>query len=799
MKRREFLKVAPAALVGTSLAPPSTATQVTLTPLAPVAKIAHTQQTWLGKAFWGNRLQDWQSHNGRIECLRGGPTFEIRTVSLLTRQLNSQHSAARIRMRVGNLQPGKAGFSGFLLGIGAGKLDYRASALAQHYSGTDGGFMAVIDHTGGLSFRDFSNQKEPLLFEALNRKSLSLSSKPNAISQRTIILDCHITPAINNTFEIKLIALDAHSHEELGFIVRQQVAAEELTGGISLLSSSNDAGAGWWFSQVETGGEKIDVLPEQALGPVMGCMYSLNQQVLKLTAQFMPIALTSNPTVRFEYRARSTDNWKKGPEATIEDGYVAQFRLEKWNPKLAFEYRIVYANPSRVEREYTHTDETLYTGTIAQDPQFTHRRENNLSVNQQLKIALYSCIIPTAKSLDREHYEKLIEQEAPIGRYTSDNILFPHTTLVSHCDWHQPDMYVFCGDQYYETYPTRYGRDTPDAKLDTLYRWYLWYWTFRESVRHKPCIMLADDHDVLQGNLWGNAGKDSSDGTEEGGGFNWDKSLVRMVYRIQHGHNPDPYEPTPIQNNLPVSYAEFIYGGVSFCLIEDRKFKTPPNTVVPPEKTKGELLGPRQEAFLDQWSRKDRHLPKICLTASMWGSPQTKGNAEPLLDYDSNGYPPDGRTRAVQLLKQANALVLAGDQHLAMIARQGINEFEDGPLFFAGPAAAAFWQRWFEGEGKLDNPYNEHPDTGNFTDTFGNKMRVLAVANPRISFNEFKASNKSWGNFVADHRLKSEGYGIITVDHSKQHTVLECWPWQESPSHGNQFTGWPYIHTFSEA
>ncbi|MEI8619175.1 hypothetical protein P4S63_25350 [Pseudoalteromonas sp. B193] len=51
---------------------------------------------------------------------------------------------------------------------------------------------------------------------------------------------------------------------------------------------------------------------------------------------------------------------------------------------------------------------------------------------------------------------------------------------------------------------------------------------------------MADDHDVLQGNLWGDGGENSELPKEEDGGFKWDKDLVRMVYRIQHGHNPRP-------------------------------------------------------------------------------------------------------------------------------------------------------------------------------------------------------------------------------------------------------------------
>ncbi|MBR9911996.1 MAG: hypothetical protein GYB33_16775 [Gammaproteobacteria bacterium] len=49
--------------------------------------------------------------------------------------------------------------------------------------------------------------------------------------------------------------------------------------------------------------------------------------------------------------------------------------------------------------------------------------------------------------------------------------------------------------------------------------------------------MLADDHDILQESVWDNAGDGSELPTEEEGGYRWDKDVVRMMFRFQHGHN----------------------------------------------------------------------------------------------------------------------------------------------------------------------------------------------------------------------------------------------------------------------
>ncbi|WP_020208795.1 alkaline phosphatase D family protein [Gilvimarinus chinensis] len=779
MQRRQFIKLTASAGLGASIAPSLAALAAAERPSAVAMPtdfltIENNHQTWLGRDFWANRLQDWQANNGRIECVQSDESYEVRTVSLLTRELTDAHKPARIRVTVGALHPGKAGFCGLLLGVGAGQLDYRASALAQRFSGVGGGFMATLNSQGELGFQDFSEAKNTLVFESLTRPG---ASPIGELGDRAVVLDCHIDPVADDRFDIRLIALDAKTEREIGFAVRTDVAPDELMGGIMLVSSTpaKQPGTGWWFKDIATAGDKILAEPSRAEGPVLGCLYSLNQRVMKLTAQFFPLNTDAHPNAQLQLKSASGE-WQTRAVAAIEDGFVARFRADDWDASQAVDYRIVIP------------DATQY-------PAFTGQFRQDKASPDELKVGLYSCIIPTAKSLDEGHYKKLIPEERELGRYTPDNIFFPHNELVSNSATHDPDLCLFVGDQYYETYPTRYGRDTPQAKLDTLYRWYLWLWTFRDMARSRPSIVLVDDHDVLQGNLWGQAGV-SGGPKEEDGGFKWDLDLVRMVYRVQCSHNPDAYDPTPINGCIPVYYGSFVYGGVNFAFVEDRKFKTAPDYDPDPETTRGVLLGARQEQFLENWANSRPGMPKAIITASMWGSPQTDEKGEPLLDYDANGYPPDGRRRAIALAKKAQAVVLSGDQHLGMLAEQCLDSFDDGVLFFSGPASAAFWQRWFEPAKALDNQRNNDPNTGNFVDTFGNKMRVLAVANPKISHADFQDDNTTWGKFLADRQLKSEGYGLVRFRPGKGEVTFECWPWDADPSRDPQFSGWPYRYKY---
>lgn len=77
-------------------------------------------------------------------------------------------------------------------------------------------------------------------------------------------------------------------------------------------------------------------------------------------------------------------------------------------------------------------------------------------------------------------------------------------------------------------------------------------------------------------------------------------------------------------------------------------------------------------------------------------------------------------------------------------------------------------------------------------------MRVLAVANPKVTYDDFKQQTKnSWSNFLADRSLKSEGYGIVKVDHKAHQFEFECWEWNTDPNKGKQFPGWPFLHKWS--
>ena len=121
----------------------------------------------------------------------------------------------------------------------------------------------------------------------------------------------------------------------------------------------------------------------------------------------------------------------------------------------------------------------------------------------------------------------------------------------------------------------------------------------------------------------------------------------------------------------------------------------------------------------------------FCGGAHLHGKKENRLHA----DLDSNGWPQTGRKKAITAIKKANAVHIAGDQHLATVIQHGIEEYSDGPWAFVVPAIVNnYYSRWWwplEEELNNNRPANSQlPWTGDFLDGFHNKISLHAYANP---------------------------------------------------------------------
>ncbi|MEY4485342.1 MAG: hypothetical protein RL693_2794 [Verrucomicrobiota bacterium] len=277
------------------------------------------------------------------------------------------------------------------------------------------------------------------------------------------------------------------------------------------------------------------------------------------------------------------------------------------------------------------------------------------------------------------------------------------------------------------------------------------------------------------------------------------------MQRQQAWNLPDPVDPAPIERGITVYFTRLRVGGVDFAILEDRKFKSGPFGKIPVMGPRPDhindpafdpkavdlpglhLLGERQEKFLRNWAQDwtGSEMKAVLSATSFCGAVHMHGKAEDrlLADLDCNGWPQTPRNRALEEMRSAWAVHLCGDQHLAVVTKQGIKEHGDGPYSFTSPALVnTTYGRWWhpldEKSGPNPVPDSPLPWTGDFKDGFGNKLSMMAYANPPD---------------IKEERQRADGYGIVRFDKKTRQITFECWPrFSDANDAGkSQFPGWP--------
>lgn len=468
-------------------------------------------------------------------------------------------------------------------------------------------------------------------------------------------------------------------------------------------------------------------------------IYTVSHNTLKLSAQLFPLYPDENRDVRLEIK--NNDTWELLQTTKINElGWSALFRITDWDTTKDYRYRL------------RHGKSATYEGTVRKNP----------TGKNEIVLAALSCNSNKDRGM-RENYVKNINHQ-------------------------DPDLMFFAGDQSYD-------------HTEHTSAWLKFGLQFRETFRHRPCITIPDDHDIGQGNLWGENGKISLTKGGSDGGYTYHPEYVKMVERCQTAHLPDPFDATSIQQGIGVYYTNLSLGDVHFAILEDRKFKSGPEGKIPQQGPRPDhirnpeynpsaidlpglkLLGERQLQFLDEWGQKNTESLKAVLSQTGFcGGAHIHGKATNRLhaDLDSNGWPQTGRKKALELIKKANAVHIAGDQHLSTVIQHGIDEYRDGPWAFIVPAIVNdYYSRWWwpedEKAGTNPNMNTTLPWTGDYLDGFENKISLMSYANP-------------------DNTSQGAGYGLIRFNTQNKEVTFECWPRDvkvDKPT-AKQFEGWPY-------
>jgi hypothetical protein len=486
-------------------------------------------------------------------------------------------------------------------------------------------------------------------------------------------------------------------------------------------------------------------------------IYTVHNRTLKLSAQLYPLYLEETREVRLEIQKDAV--WSEVGRQKVNDlGWSTTFRITDWDDSKDIKYRLL------------HGEKASFEGLVRKAP----------AAKEEIVLAALSCNSNRHRGLRPEYILNINHQD--------------------------PDLVFFAGDQSY------------DHKEHTA-AWLKFGLAFRELFRGRPCVTIPDDHDIGQGNLWGEGGKVSNTGAGHDGGYFFHHEYVKMVERQQCAHLPDPYDPTPVEQGIGVYYTRLLLGGVDFAILEDRKFKTGPfgrhpmkgprpDHILDPKydpkviDTPGlELLGARQEKFLADWAaQRDGVVLKAVLSQTGFcGGAHLHGNFKNRLhaDLDSNGWPQSGRNRALELIRQARAVHIAGDQHLATLIRHGLREHRDGPWAFVVPAIVnTYYGRWWwpedENSGASPIPGSPLPWTGDYLDGFNNKITMVAYANPDKHLGGI-ASKASHAKRVPENSQWADGWGLVRFHKKSGEVTFECWPRFADVTRpgAKQFPGWP--------
>jgi len=510
-----------------------------------------SDRTWVGPAFWANRLQDWQVRDGRLESIAPLP---MRTVHLLSRRVGPVPGSLRVLIRLGIVDssgPEEAtaeGGAGILVGAGPG-LDYRSAALIHHSWGRGGGLFAGVDRAGSLFVRDFETEDDWLARGSEHAVRVNLRGE----------VRLSLTAAPGDTPETVTLKLEAS--DAAGVSARLEIVgvpADRLTGNLAIVSDVRAPTASpFWFDDFAARGERLVPHPERLLGPIVGIQHTLSRRTLKLAAQFVPLG-AGDPREAILESWTGGDWLGRATASIVEPGFTATFRVEDWDDSVDTRVRVVYPGMEAFE------------GLVPRDP----------ADQPELVVAAFTGNHNVHKPVPGRW------SGVDGGWFPWDRgVWFPHSDIVRHVAAHDPDFLFFSGDQVYEgASPT--APDREHLYLDYLYRWYLWHWAFGDLTRRLPSVTIPDDHDVYHGNLWGAGGIPTAPGltgsaAQDVGGYRMPAEFVRMVERTQTSHLPDSPDPIPVARDIGVYFTDILYGGVSFAVLEDRKFKSPPGPLLP--------------------------------------------------------------------------------------------------------------------------------------------------------------------------------------------------------------------------
>ena len=226
-------------------------------------------------------------------------------------------------------------------------------------------------------------------------------------------------------------------------------------GSFALLAKPADFGPEWEDLDTAASGEWWSAPKSKALmwtdfvkverdDVVAFAIYTVDNEVLKLSAQLFPLYPDEDKVVRLEFKKEG--EWHQAASASVYDlGWSAHFRIENWDDTQDVPYRVL------------HGEKASFEGLVRRNP----------VEKDEIVVGSLSC------NSRHDHGDR--------------------QSIVDNLIKLDPDLLFFAGDQTYNHKEHTAG-------------WLEFGMQFRDVMKDRPTITIPDDHDVGQGNLWGQGG-----------------------------------------------------------------------------------------------------------------------------------------------------------------------------------------------------------------------------------------------------------------------------------------------------
>jgi hypothetical protein len=731
---------------------------------------------YISNELWPNPQMDWQLKGGQMEVMMS-KVGKLHDMHLLTHQLQPEEGSfsQSVLLSFKDIDPKKIKRAGFKFGVvGAMPEEYRSNLFQSS------GYLVGVTSEGKL-FGPSIESKSSLPKSVLEDLQLTLKVEHKGDSF-DFILEAS-KPSIEGKSSA-LLSINKAVRLKKGLLGNLCLFADyaQKNHAPAIPADFQEFQTDATFQDWQISGNKVKENLDQTFGPVLWTQYTLHRGVMKMTAQISPLGKRNEEKAHLELLLEG--KWKRVQSSAIHEyASTAHFRMENWNDSRPVPFRVVFQDGNKMGE---------WKGTIRKDPRN----------KKTIKLAALSCMKDGA---------------------------FPNQYLQQNVIAQDPDILFFAGDQLYESNGgysiVRASKieDVARASLNYLPKYWIFGWSFRDAMKDRPSIVIPDDHDVYHGNIWGLGGGPVPEGGSKNsdGGYAMHPEWVRMVERTQVSNLPDPYDPTPVLQDIGVYYTDVNYGGISMAVLEDRKFKSGPAQAVDKESHKGRvdhvrdpnldpmvldkpglsLLGKRQEKFLENWAGdyQDAAMKAIlsqspfCAVATHHGG--GKDSNILIADLDANGWPQSGRNRAIDLARKAHAVMIHGDQHLATVVHHGIDQWNDAGFSFAGAGIFNGYPRlWAPKEAGKNRRAGSPKYTGEFLDGFHNKINVWAAAN-RIDKQYPEKIQGKPTTMLEKLNNSASGYGIVKFHKDEQEISMESWPIYENMSTDiskyDTHAGWP--------